>query len=533
MDRINVLDCTLRDGGYCNQWNFGHKNINSIINGLICSNVEIIECGILSNNIESYKDSTLFNCVEQITEYIQDKEKNRMFVCLANYGEYILENLPEYDGKSVQGIRLAFHKKDLNEALRACKVIKEKGYKVFVQPMVSLNYSDEEFLNLVHQVNKLEPYAFYIVDSFGAITEKDLKRLFLLADHNLKTNICIGFHSHNNMQLAYSNAQTLTEIQTSRVLIIDCSVMGMGRGAGNLNTELFVEYLNQTFEKYYNTAPLLVMIDKILGKFYSENYWGYSLANYLSAKHNLHPNYAKYLTDKQTLTVEDIDRIFIMMEQEKKVGYDKNYIENLYMIYMGKKDVKIDHLNELCMKLRNKEVLIIAPGNSSKEEKEKIIAYMKKSKTVTISINFDYPYYKTDYIFYSNLRRYETITDNQKNKCIVTSNIPADDVYMKTRYTDLLNDNEYVRDNAGMLLIKFLMNFKIKKIILAGMDGYEERAKNNYFEETMAFSTQTKDAFVKNKAMTEMLSEFAKIVKIEFLTEQKYIYIEDKCLLVE
>lgn len=523
MDRINVLDCTLRDGGYCNQWKFGHKNIDSIINGLVCSNVEIIECGILADKAEFHEESTVFGRVEQIAGYIANKSQERMFVCLANYGECNFETLPECDGSSIQGIRLAFHKKDMNEALCACKIIKEKGYKVFVQPMVSLNYSDEEFLALICSVNEIEPFAFYIVDSFGAITEKDLKRLFFLTDHNLKEQICVGFHSHNNMQLAYANAQALTMIQTRRVLIIDCSVMGMGRGAGNLNTELFVEYLNQVFGKNYSVEPLLVMIDKILGKFYAENYWGYSLSNYLSAKHNLHPNYAKYLTDKQTLTVEDINKIFFMMGREKKTTFDRQYIEKLYMTYMGKTDEKTEHLNELRERLRGKNILVIAPGNSSEKEKEKIVNYARTDNVVTISINFDYPYYKTDYIFYSNLRRYETVTEYQKKRCIITSNIPANDVYMKTRYTDLLNNNEYVRDNAGMLLIKFLMNFEVGKISLAGMDGYAEESLNNYFEESMAFSIHVTDAFGKNKAMSETLQEFSKEVSIEFLTEQKYV----------
>ena len=109
--------------------------------------------------------------------------------------------------------------------------------------MVSLSYTDEEFLDLIRRVNELEPYAFYIVDSFGMMKRKDLTRLFYLVEHNLNENIKIGFHSHNNMQLAYSNAQSLVDLHSDRELIIDASVYGMGRGAGNLNTELFVQYM--------------------------------------------------------------------------------------------------------------------------------------------------------------------------------------------------------------------------------------------------------------------------------------------------
>ena len=73
-----------------------------------------------------------------------------------------------------------------------------------------MNYSDDEFLSLIRAVNTFEPYAFYIVDSFGMMKEKDVTRLFYMVEHNLKDTIWIGFHSHNNLQLAYSNALQLT-----------------------------------------------------------------------------------------------------------------------------------------------------------------------------------------------------------------------------------------------------------------------------------------------------------------------------------
>lgn len=117
--------------------------------------------------------------------------------------------------------------------------------------MVTLSYSDEEFLKLIRQVNEFMPYAFYIVDSFGMMKGKDLTRLFYMIEHNLSEEISIGFHSHNNMQLAYSNAQTLINVRSNRNLIIDSSVYGMGRGAGNLNTELFVDYLNENYGTHY------------------------------------------------------------------------------------------------------------------------------------------------------------------------------------------------------------------------------------------------------------------------------------------
>ena len=267
MSKIQVLDCTLRDGGYCNNCRFGFDNEKKIVHGLIEANIDIIECGFLMNTVKYDKDVTKFTSIKEAARIIPRNKEGKIFVMLTDYGKYHLEDLPEYDGTSVDGLRVAFHKKNRLAALDECKKIKAKGYKIFVQAMVSLSYTDEEFLDLIHRVNELEPYAFYIVDSFGMMKRKDLIRLFYLVEHNLKEKIKIGFHSHNNMQLAYSNAQSLVDLHSDRELIIDSSVYGMGRGAGNLNTELFVQYLNDNADGNYDIKPLLSIIDEILNEF--------------------------------------------------------------------------------------------------------------------------------------------------------------------------------------------------------------------------------------------------------------------------
>ena len=343
MGRIQVLDCTLRDGGYCNQWKFGYENAKKIISSLVNAGVEIIECGFITKRVEYDNNITKFTDVAQIRGILPQSNDDKMFVAMMNYGECDLKALPKYDGSSINGIRVAFHKKDAKEALKLCEAIKEKGYLVFIQAMVSLSYSDEEFLSMIKQVNDLEPYAFYIVDSFGEMKKSDLTRLYYLVEHNLKESIKIGFHSHNNIQLAYSNAQTLVDMHTNRELIIDSSVYGMGRGAGNLNTELFVEYLNENNGANYDLKPLLTIIDEILNDFYQSNYWGYSLPNYISATHHAHPNYASYLDDKKTLTVENMNEIFDLIEDDKRVSFDKDYIEDLYIRFMTTGKVHEEH----------------------------------------------------------------------------------------------------------------------------------------------------------------------------------------------
>lgn len=523
MNTISVLDCTLRDGGYCNQWQFGETNIRRIIKSLSDSYINIVECGFLTNRVKYDSEFSKFTTINELNSVISNSTTSTLYVAMSNFGEYDFSTLPEYSGNGVCGLRLAFHKKNAKEALKQARIIITKGYKLFLQPMVSLCYSDEEFLDLINVANDLNPYAFYIVDSFGEMKSKDLTRLFYMIEHNLSDNIFIGFHSHNNMQLAYSNAQKLVEMQTSRNLIIDSSVFGMGRGAGNLNTELFTEYLNECRNTNYDIKPLLTIIDEVLNRFYQQKNWGYSLPNYLSALHSAHPNYAFYLDDRKTLTVESMNEIFLRMDDEKKYEFDKNYIETLYLQYMATGKTLEVHKTELQEKLKGKEILLIGPGRTAEVEKEKICDYARNKNVVPISINYNYPYCETNFVFISNMRRFREFPSDKRAKCIITSNIICDDVYLQTKYKDLLNDIEVVRDNAGLMAIKFLMAYGVSKITLAGIDGYSHDVDSNYVNNSMAFITETSRLEAMNKGMGEVLNFYKKKVDISFLTTPKFI----------
>ena len=226
----------------------------------------------------AYKQGvTRFNTLEQVKEVLPQDRQGKTFVILMDYGACDVETIPDWDGSSVDGIRVTFHKKDMLPALEQCRRLKEKGYKTFLQPMVALRYTDAEYLELIRLANEVGPYAFYLVDSFGTMKRKDMLRFFYMIEHNLREDIVIGFHSHNNLQLAYANAQTLVDLQTSRSLILDSSIMGMGRGAGNLNSELFLEYLNDNAGGQYRVKPLLRVIDRVLNDFYQQNPVGITL----------------------------------------------------------------------------------------------------------------------------------------------------------------------------------------------------------------------------------------------------------------
>lgn len=518
MYNISILDCTLRDGGYCNQWRFGYNNIESIINGLEESGIDIIECGYLTQKINTYdKDVTKYKMFSDLEDLIEGKKKNATYVAMINFGEYSPEDIPENKRGLIDGIRLAFHKKDVDAALEMSRVIKEKGYKVFVQPMLTLSYSDTEFIKLISDVNLIEPYAVYIVDSFGSMNSNDLLRLKYLADNNLKPGIMVGFHSHNNLQLAYSNAQMLISMPSSRPLILDSSIMGMGRGAGNLNSELII----QRFGNKYFIVPMLNIIDEILGTFYKENYWGYSLANYLSATYNLHPNYANYLDNKDTLSFESMNEIFSMMPDEKRLEYDKSYIERVYFEFMERHNSESFNIESIKQAMSGKKALIIAPGKSIDAYSDKISELAARDDIVSFTVNFNCPFFDSDFTFVGNIKRVREIKEycrNGRSKLVTVSNVPISNPYAKLPYAELINENEAVSDNSCLMLIKFLISIGVTEIYVAGMDGYSYNREENYSRYQTSFIKRSNEIDAINNGLSYMIKKLSDKAIINFVT---------------
>ena len=146
---IKVLDCTLRDGGYINDWRFGRKTICSILDKLERAGIDIIECGFLTGMVKD-RESSLFDSVGAIRELLAKRQRISMFVAMIAIGEKELHPvlLEPCDGKSIEGIRLTFHKMEMEKAFEWAKIIMEKGYRVFMQPVGTVFYSDLELLKL-------------------------------------------------------------------------------------------------------------------------------------------------------------------------------------------------------------------------------------------------------------------------------------------------------------------------------------------------------------------------------------------------
>ena len=279
MNKITVLDVTLRDGGCVNNFNFGQVYMEKILKAQEESGVEMIEMGYIDEKNGSESGRTQYVNEQVIPQTIlKNKRKGVTYVAMMDFGKFNPHNLAPRSDKSIDGLRVAFHKKDMHNMIDVCKTVMSKGYQVYIQPMITLRYTDAELLELINIVNTelKDASGFYIVDTFGEMRPNDMARVMNLVDHNLMPSMPMGFHSHNNIQMSYSNACAMLQFPTTRDLMIDSSIMGMGKGAGNLNTELLLEHLNTFYGKNYCLSPLLEVIDKVINQLHSEFYWGYA-----------------------------------------------------------------------------------------------------------------------------------------------------------------------------------------------------------------------------------------------------------------
>lgn len=521
MNNIGLLDCTLRDGGYINDWNFGFHTIRDILKKLAGSRVDFAEVGFL-RNCEYDRNRALFNNCSEIASILPEKHENTLFTAMALHNKYDINKLEPYDGKTIEAVRVTFHDYDIDEGLIFIQKVMDKGYKVFCNPINIMGYSDDMVLRLIQKVNQIRPYAFSIVDTFGSMMKSDLQRLYFLVEHNLDKSVVVGLHLHENLALSYSLSQEFIAMKASeRRGIIDGSMLGMGRVPGNLCLELIMDYMNRNYGQTYDVNPVLDGIDDYIVRWKEAAPWGYNTAYALSAKYNLHRNYAEFLLNKGRLRAKQINQLLSSIEESKKTAYDESYIEDLYEKFQDHEADDKELLERLKRQWEKREILILAPGSSIVEEKGKIEKFIAEKRPVIVSANFIPELFDQDYAFFSNPMRYSMIEDKcDMEKVLVTSNLidicNTDNIL---NYAELYFDEKGKCDNCVIMLLKLMIKLGKKQVYVAGFDGYQSE-KCNYISSYMASQyTKGLDENIRNK---NYLTDIRKKINVKFLTASLY-----------
>lgn len=523
MDKIRLLDCTLRDGGYINNWKFGQKAIYQITKKLVMTGVEYVELGFV-RECEYHPDYSLFDGNKSVSDVIVPKNPGTTYVGMIDMGRPIpLEKLGKRVDDGFDLFRVIFKKAKIDEAFEYIRELQKLGYEVFAQPVGTDGYSDAELIDLICQFNELPIRAFYIVDSFGLIKKKDFLRYVQIADHNLREDIMLGYHSHNNMQQAMGNASAMAELNLKRSIVIDASVFGMGRGAGNLNMELFAAYMNETFDRNYRIEPMLEIIDEYLNDIHQKDFWGYSLPFYLSAVNGCHPNYAIYFASKGTLTAKSYDEILKAIPEGEKALYSKENAEKIYRAYQEKYIDDRETVRILEEQFAGREILLLGSGNSLNEEKEKIQEYIDQKNPLVIALNFIPTDYRYDYVFSCHMRRYKEIQDVKGGIKIVTSNLRE-----AANYQYMVNFASYtahapeIMENSGVMCVNLLICLGVKCVHLAGLDGYDTENCRNYVNSGLEYEFPTEVAELRNQLIKKEFQQKRGEIKLVFLTKSVY-----------
>lgn len=340
MGDIKLLDCTLRDGGLAledackneiSNKKFSKEKVDRIIKGLSQSAIEIIEIGSIEISEDDKRGYAIYQDVESLSLTVPKERAHRqMYVGLFRGPDTPMKDIPDWDPTLVDGLRVIIRYSELQKSLDFCEQLSQKGYKVFIQPMLTMRYSDDEIYRIINAANRMKAFALYFVDSYGYMEEDDILRFSEIYNQMLDKNICIGFHAHNNMNLAYSNVRKFIEYfeNSERTIIIDSCAEGMGQGAGNLQTELITTYLMQRFNKRYQFESVLQICEEV-DDYSNGELWGYSPMRLLPAIHKTAYKYAVNFRNKYRLSYKDINKILRMMPDAMRHRYTSENAEYL------------------------------------------------------------------------------------------------------------------------------------------------------------------------------------------------------------
>jgi len=355
---IKLLDCTLRDGGYYTNWDFDKTVVKEYFNSFNNLPVDYLEIGYRSNPMNSYLGE-YFYCPQYVLEEAKENSSKKLVIIL-NEKDVRAEHVPNLLQPClgyISMVRIAIDPKNFKRALVLAEAVKKLGFEVGFNVMYMSNWeSEKDFLNQIKEVTGIADY-FYMVDSFGGVYPEDVKKTFDIV--RSQTNVDIGFHGHNNLQLALINTLTAIDCGAS---IVDATVTGMGRGAGNLQTELLLTALNGKGELNLDFNAL----SKVVGPFEDlkkMHEWGTNLPYMVSGANSLPQKEVMSWVTKRYYSLNSIIRA--LSNQSK--GIEDN--------------IDLKNLEE---EKKYKSALIIGGGPSGKKHSKAINEFIEKQEDICL-----------------------------------------------------------------------------------------------------------------------------------------------------
>lgn len=532
--KIALLDCTLRDGAYINGSHFGTSAIKGIIKKLQEARTDIIEVGWLKDAAHE-EGSTYYHLPQDAAPYMVDRQDGIEYVAMIDWDRYDVDNLPPCDGKSINAVRVVFPHGKHREGIAVAERVREKGYRIFLQAANTLAYSEADLKDLAQCINACRPVAISVVDTFGAMFEEDLARIVRTLDAALNPAIAMGFHSHNNQQLSFALTMHFVELlaESERSAIVDASLCGMGRGAGNATTELVASYLDRKQNGNYDMDAILDAIDTYMEPFREAYTWGYSTPYFVAGMYQCHVNNIAYLQRNHRTNARDMRNIIASLSQAERRKYDYDLLERRYLENQSRLVDDEAAVRALRQEFAGRTVLLVAPGRSVIDKRERVHAFIKKEQPVVIGVNAICDGYAYDYLFFVNSARCDYAKNAHGKTFAETKKILLSSIKTEGAEGELiLNFNRAIKrgwphfDNAVISALRLLNSIGAKKVAIAGFDGFRHAYNESYADPslpTLNPDNRWDELNVEISAIFEdVLSSTRGSMEISFVTESLF-----------
>jgi len=287
---IKVFDCTIRDGGLVNNYHFTDEFVKGVYQTCLDAGIDYMEIG-KNNSTKLMSDKEFgawnFSKEEDIRRIVGDNNTDMKIAVMSDIGRTLKEELLPKEESVVDMIRIATYVHQIPEAIELIKEAHNKGYETTINIMAIAKSSDSEIDEVLQAVSKTNVDVIYLADTFGSFHPEEIEKLTKkYLDIAEATGKEVGIHAHNNIQLAYANT---IKAMRSGATFLDCTISGLGRGAGNCATELLVNYLKNP---KYKQLPILKFIEKFIVPLEKELDWGYSIPYMITGQLVEHPRSA-------------------------------------------------------------------------------------------------------------------------------------------------------------------------------------------------------------------------------------------------
>lgn len=386
MPQITHIDCTMRDGGYYNNWNFSPELISAYISAMSLASVDIIELGFRSLDVDGYRGPCAYTTDRFITGL--NIPRGLTVAVMVNAAELVSHSLGAEKAvqllfatrseSPVDIVRIACHAHEVFATLPACSWLVKAGYRVGLNLMQVADRTDEQLEEIAQQVKGHGVEVLYFADSLGSMDSENTARIVKALSNSWAGPL--GIHTHDNMGRALSN--TLRAIEEG-VTWVDSTVTGMGRGPGNAQTEYVVIELERLTGRRVKLAPLLTLISKHFGPMKVRYGWGQNPFYYLAGQFGIHPTFLQEMLSDTRYSEEDI---LSTIEHLRKTG-GKKY--NSSALEQGRQrfGTAVAGTWRPAELFSGRDVLLLGMGPGAAAHREAVEQFIKDHRPIVVALN--------------------------------------------------------------------------------------------------------------------------------------------------